>query len=66
MYSLLFLICLANGQCSSATPSVVYPSQVSCEMAANALIVENMQRVERGETNPHTAIFVCHSWGTPS
>lgn len=66
MYSLVFLICLANGQCITQVPEAVFSSLEQCEATANVILRDVDRRMAEGEMPPHLSKHVCHSWGEPA
>lgn len=66
MITLVFLLCMSNGQCIQNGPSAVFPDRASCESTAGLVLQGVSEQVARGEVPPHTSIHRCINWGTPS
>jgi len=66
MISLVFLLCMSNGECFSTAPEVVFTTEEQCHVAALATIEINQQAVLKGELAAHRAIYECVNWGAPA
>lgn len=66
MFTLTFLICMANGQCIQNAPDHVFPTKIHCELAAEQVLSVMEDRMLSGEVPAHLAAYQCVSWGTPS
>lgn len=66
MITLVFLVCMSNGQCFSTAPDAVFSTEEQCMVAALTAIEANKQAVGRGEIAPHDVIYQCINWGAPA
>ena len=66
MTTLVFLICMANGQCIQNAPQQVFQSVAQCEAAAGIILTEVDRQMAAGEIAPHASAYRCISWGTSS
>ena len=66
MTTLVFLICMANGECIQNGPSTVFQTNIQCETAAQIIKDGVDERMARGEVPAHVSIHRCINWGTPS
>lgn len=66
MITLTFLVCLSSGQCIQQAPPQVFMTHEQCGMMANAVIEDMQRKMAAGTVPPHTAIYKCIEWGTPS
>lgn len=63
MYTLVFLICIANGDCSVQSYDTPFVNVDHCHAIAKELIEINRQRQEDGLVPPHTARYSCVDFG---
>lgn len=66
MFTIVFLVCMPNGQCMQQGPESVFPSEEACEYIAGAVMRNMQERVKEGVTPEHMATYKCVAWGTPS
>ena len=66
MTTLVFLICMVNGQCIQNAPQQVFQSVTQCETAAEMILTEVDRQMAAGEIAPHVSTHKCISWGTSS
>jgi hypothetical protein len=66
MITLIFLVCLPTGDCSTSAPDVLFINEGQCEVAAQNILLETQIKTSRGELPPHTARYQCISWGKPA
>ena len=66
MITLVFLICMSNGQCIQNGPDMVFQTAIQCETAAQMIKDEVDKKMARGEIPPHVSTHKCVNWGTPS
>ena len=66
MTTLVFLICMANGQCIQDGLDMVFQTNIQCETAAQIIMGEVDKKMARGEIPPHVSTHKCVNWGTPS
>ena len=66
MTTLVFLICMANGQCIQNAPDMVFQTTIQCETAAQMIKDGVDEKMARGEIPPHVSAHKCLNWGTPS
>jgi hypothetical protein len=66
MISLVFLLCLSTGECSTTATDAVFSSEEQCHETALAIIEAGQQAVLNGELIAHRAIYRCVNWGSPA
>lgn len=67
MITLVFLVCSPfNGECYSATSTVVYPTEAACTQDAADILNRNYKLQEEGKVPPEKAIYRCIEWGDPA
>jgi hypothetical protein len=65
MITLIFLICLPTGECSTTGPEVLFATEEQCVLAADGLITSSEMKVASGELPMHSVVFQCVPWGYP-
>ena len=66
MTTLIFLICMANGQCIQQAPPQVFTSVADCQAIARFVLNDMDKKMAEGTVAAHVATFKCIEWGTSS
>jgi hypothetical protein len=63
MFTLIFLLCTAQG-CNSVADKSVFENKDQCEVMAIAHKQRALNLVEQGMLEPHSSAHQCVEWGT--